>query len=80
MLAASHNTAAHADNQINFGKRIVLTGLFMVVMGYVEVFGTRHYGTPLSALSAPLNTLADIYNVPVFKHRSRYAPWSASSR
>ena len=46
---------------------LILTGLFMVVMGYVEVFGTRNYGTPLSALSAPLNTLADIYNVPAFK-------------
>jgi amino acid transporter len=46
---------------------LLLTGLFMVVMGYTEVFGTRHYGTPLSALSAPLNTLADIYNVPGFK-------------
>ena len=46
---------------------LLVTGLFMVFMGYVEVFGTRHYGTPLSALSAPLNTLAAIYHVPGFK-------------
>jgi amino acid transporter len=46
---------------------LILTGLFMVVMGYVEVYGTRGYGTPLSGLTAPLNTLASIYNVSFFK-------------
>jgi amino acid transporter len=46
---------------------LLLTGLFMVVMGYVEVYGTRHYGTPLSAITAPLSTLSQIYNVPFFK-------------
>jgi amino acid transporter len=46
---------------------LVLTGLFMVVMGYVEVFGTRHYPTPLSAITAPLITLSSIYNVTFFK-------------
>jgi amino acid transporter len=46
---------------------LVLTGLFMVVMGYVEVYGTRHYGTPLSAITAPLITLSNIYNVTFFK-------------
>jgi amino acid transporter len=46
---------------------LILTGLFMVVMGYVEVYGTRHYGTPLSAITAPLNTLSSIYNVTFFK-------------
>jgi amino acid transporter len=46
---------------------LILTGLFMVVMGYVEVYGTRHYGTSLSAITAPLNTLSSIYHVTYFK-------------
>ena len=46
---------------------LVLSGLFMVIMGYVEVFGTRHYGTPLSAMDAPLNVLAAAYGVSFFK-------------
>jgi amino acid transporter len=46
---------------------LILTGLFMVVMSYVEVFGTRHYGTPLSAITAPLITLSQIYHVTLFK-------------
>jgi amino acid transporter len=46
---------------------LILTGLFMVVMSYVEVYGTRNYGTPLGGLAAPLNTLASIYNVSFFK-------------
>ena len=39
----------------------------MVFMGYVEVFGTRHYGTPLGSITAPLNVLASIYHVSYFK-------------
>jgi amino acid transporter len=46
---------------------LILTGLFMVLMGYVEVYGTRHYGTSLGSLSAPLITLSQIYNVAFFK-------------
>jgi amino acid transporter len=46
---------------------LILTGLFMVVMGYVEVFGTRHYGTPLGSISAPLNVISSIYGVSYFK-------------
>lgn len=46
---------------------LILTGLFMVFMGYVEVFGTRHYGTSLASISAPLNVLAAIYHVSYFK-------------
>jgi amino acid transporter len=46
---------------------LILTGLFMVIMGYVEVFGTRHYSTPLSAITAPLITLSSIYHVTFFK-------------
>jgi len=46
---------------------LILTGLFMVVMSYVEVYGTRGYGTPLGSIAAPLNVLASIYNVGFFK-------------
>jgi amino acid transporter len=46
---------------------LLLTGLFMVIMGYVEVFGTRGSATPLSAMAAPLNVLAAAYNVSFFK-------------
>jgi amino acid transporter len=46
---------------------LVATGGFMVIMSYVEVYGTRHYGTPLSSITAPLNTLASIYGVSFFK-------------
>jgi amino acid transporter len=46
---------------------LILTGLFMVVMSYVEVYGTRHYGTPLGSIAAPLNVLSQIYNVTYFK-------------
>jgi amino acid transporter len=46
---------------------LLLTGLFMVVMGYVEVFGTRHYSTPLGSIGAPLNVLSSIYHVTYFK-------------
>ena len=30
---------------------LLITGAFMVFMSYVEVFGTRHYGTPLANIS-----------------------------
>src|ERR1700761_6383923 len=46
---------------------LVLSGLFMVIMGYVEVFGTRGSSTPLSAMDAPLNVLAAAYGVSFFK-------------
>jgi amino acid transporter len=46
---------------------LILTGLFMVVMSYVEVYGTRDYGTPLGGIAAPLNVLSSIYNVSFFK-------------
>jgi amino acid transporter len=46
---------------------LILTGLFMVIMGYVEVFGTRHYGTTLSSIAAPLNVISKIYGVSYFK-------------
>ena len=46
---------------------LILTGLFMVVMSYVEVYGTRNYGTPLGSIAAPLNVLASVYHVTFFK-------------
>jgi amino acid transporter len=46
---------------------LILTGLFMVIMGYVEVYGTRHYGTQLSSIAAPLNVISGIYGVSYFK-------------
>jgi amino acid transporter len=45
---------------------LLLTGLFMVILGYVEVFGT-HDSSSLATMSAPLNVLADAYNVSFFK-------------
>jgi len=46
---------------------LIITGAFMVIMGYVEVFGTRHYGTPLSSITAPLTVLSSLYDVAFFK-------------
>ena len=39
----------------------------MVFMSYVEVFGVRHYGTPLNGIALPLTTLSKIYGVTFFK-------------
>ena len=46
---------------------LIVTGLFMVFMSYVEVSGTRGYSTPFGDLTAPLNTLAQIYGVSWFR-------------
>jgi amino acid transporter len=46
---------------------LLVTGLFMVIMSYVEVFGTRHYGTPLNNIALPLTVLSKIYGVTFFK-------------
>jgi amino acid transporter len=46
---------------------LIITGAFMVIMGYVEVFGTRNYGTPLSSITAPLTVLSSLYDVTFFK-------------
>jgi len=46
---------------------LLLTGAFMVVMCYVEVFGAEQKGLSLGSLGAPLQTLADAYSVPFFK-------------
>ena len=46
---------------------LAITGLFFVFVSYVEVLGTHDYSSPLSALAAPLNTLADINHVGFLK-------------
>ena len=46
---------------------LIITGAFMVFMSYVEVFGARHYGTPLNGIALPLTTLSKIYGVSYFK-------------
>jgi len=46
---------------------LLVTGAFMVFMSYVEVFGTRHYGTPLNNIALPLTVLSKIYGVTFFK-------------
>jgi amino acid transporter len=46
---------------------LIATGAFMVFMAYVEISGTRHYGTPFSSIGAPLNVLAQLYGVSYFK-------------
>src|SRR5580693_3948064 len=44
---------------------LIITGLFMVFMAYVEVGGTNNHGADWA--SAPLNYLASVYNVSWFK-------------
>jgi amino acid transporter len=46
---------------------LIITGAFMVFMSYVEVFGARHYGSPLNDIALPLTTLSKIYGVSYFK-------------
>lgn len=46
---------------------LILTGLFFVFMGYVEVFGTQGQHDTLDTLATPLNTLADLNNAGYFK-------------
>lgn len=46
---------------------LLITGAFMVVMCYVEVFGARHAHLNLATLGAPLQTLSGAYAVSFFK-------------
>lgn len=46
---------------------LAFAGLWFVFMSYVEVAGTRHAGTSLANMGAPLITLAKLYGVPAFK-------------
>jgi amino acid transporter len=43
---------------------LVLTGAFFIFVTYVEVLGTHGYKDSLDKIDAPLNVLADTYNVP----------------
>ena len=42
---------------------LLATGLFFMLVSYVEIYGTRGLATPLDQLTAPLNTLADLNGV-----------------
>ena len=42
---------------------LLATGLFFVVVSYMEVYGLRNYKTTLDQLAAPLNDLADLNGV-----------------
>ena len=46
---------------------LIITGLFMVIMCYVEVLGAAHAKLDLASLGAPLQTLSSAYGVSVFK-------------
>jgi amino acid transporter len=46
---------------------LLLTGAFMVIMCYVEVFGAEQQNLSLGSLSAPLQTLSGAYGVSFFK-------------
>ena len=45
---------------------LIISGVFFVFVTYTMVEGVRGYSQPLSALDAPLNTLASLYHVPAF--------------
>ncbi|MBV9850813.1 MAG: APC family permease [Armatimonadetes bacterium] len=42
---------------------LAATGIFFVLVAYMEVYGTRNYPTTLDQLAAPLNTLAELNGV-----------------
>jgi amino acid transporter len=46
---------------------LLITGAFMVLMSYVEVYAVRNTGTPLSSLGNPLATISALYGVSFFK-------------
>lgn len=46
---------------------LIIAGLFMVVMCYVEVLGAKNANLDLATLGAPLQTLAAAYGVSFFK-------------
>jgi amino acid transporter len=46
---------------------LLITGAFMVVLSYVEVYGAERSGVSLSSLSAPLTFLSKAYGVGFFK-------------
>lgn len=46
---------------------LFISGGFMVIISYIEVFGSRHAGLDLASLAAPMQTLAHAYGVSFFK-------------
>jgi len=46
---------------------LLLTGAFMVFMSYVEVFAASHSSVSLASMTAPLNSISEIYKVGFFK-------------
>lgn len=46
---------------------LIITGLFFVVVSYVEVIGTNAHGLQLAQLDAPLSALSDAYQVGFLK-------------
>ena len=46
---------------------LLISGSFMVIMSYVEVFGAEHAHADLSSLAAPLTYLSKAYGVGFFK-------------
>jgi amino acid transporter len=46
---------------------LAITGLFFVVVSYVEVLATRNNGLSLADLTAPLSSIADAYHVGALK-------------
>jgi amino acid transporter len=70
-LVGFESSTAFGEEAINPLKTIprsiiwslVLTGAFFIFVTYVEVLGTHGYKDPLDKIDAPLNVLADTYNV-----------------
>jgi len=46
---------------------LLITGAFMVVMSYIEVFATNHMGKSLSSFTTPLTAISAAYGVSWFK-------------
>jgi amino acid transporter len=71
-LVGFESSTAFGEESINPLKTIprsiiwslVLTGAFFVFVSYTEVLGTHGYKDPLDKIDAPLNVLAETYNVP----------------
>jgi len=71
-LVGFESSTAFGEESVNPLKTIprsiiwslVITGLFFIFVSYVEVLGTRGYSDTLDKIDAPLNVLAQMYNVP----------------
>jgi len=71
-LVGFESSTAFGEEAINPLKTIprsivwslVITGLFFIFVSYTEVLGTHGYKDSLDKIDAPLNVLAETYNVP----------------